>query len=209
AVYLWPEEDGVQLLAEVRRRLHAPQLPATIVTGMSTMVPEIGDAAGPAVQVLAKPFEPSVLVELVRAQLRPASATPNGRRVLLVDDDPLNLELDSMRLTEAGFEVETVLGGTQGLARARAHPPQAILTDVLMPGLDGFMLCREVRSDPRLAGVPVVLVSAGMVGPDDRRLATQAGASDFVERTLDLRGAIEALRRALSDGTPAAPGNDD
>jgi PAS domain S-box-containing protein len=125
--------------------------------------------------------------------------------VLLVDDEPLNLKLATVRLRDAGFEVETAADGAAALTRARSLRPDAVVSDVLMPGLDGFALCRELRRDPALAAVPVVLASASYVEEADRRLAEEMGASALVLRTPDLALVIAALRAAIAAGPASSP----
>ena len=104
------------------------------------------------------------------------------------------------------------LRGGDGAAAARRPwswradpPPDAILSDVLMPGMDGFVLCRAVRQDPRLAGVPVVLLSAAYVDEADQELARDMGADALLLRTPDLREAIEGPGGGASAPPDAAP----
>jgi PAS domain S-box-containing protein len=99
--------------------------------------------------------------------------------------------------------VSTAKNGAAALALAKQAPPQAILSDVMMPGMDGFQLALAVRQDPTLAGIPVVLASASYTEALDRKLAEAAGASALVETGADGREMIEALVRAL-DGSPPA-----
>ena len=89
--------------------------------------------------------------------------------MLVVDDESLNLKLGALRLRDAGFEVETALGGEEALEKARRSPPNAILSDVLMPEMDGFALAAALRRHPRLAQMPVVLHSSAYVDDADRR----------------------------------------
>jgi len=158
--YLLPDTDGITLLGELRNALHAPDLPAILMTGMVSRLDEIDQKGGPHTQTLAKPVEPSRLIDIVRAELLPRRKDGGGRSVLVVDDDPLNLKLSAAHLTSAGYRVETALGGAEALEKARKSPPDIILSDVLMPGMDGFALCSEVRRDPAFHAIPVVLVSS-------------------------------------------------
>ncbi len=208
--YVLPDMDGLSLLAELRRAGAQPELPALLVTGMSSRLEELTERGGPLVQVLIKPLEPSRLLEVVSAHLGTHGSPGCGRRVLVIDDEPLNLKLAALRLRNAGYEVETATSGEAGLEVARRWEPQAILADVLMPGMDGFSLCLAVRSDPRLAAVPVVLASSSYVEDPDRQLAAQVGASALVLRTGDLGEAAAALARSLgAAGVPVAhPGED-
>src|SRR5438045_1362852 len=71
-----------------------------------------------------------------------------GRRVLVVDDDPLQLKLLRIHLEHMGFEVATATGGAEALDQLQRMAPDAIVSDVLMPGLNGFQLCHSIRQDP-------------------------------------------------------------
>jgi two-component system NtrC family sensor kinase len=167
---------------------------------------------------LFKPVEPSRIVETVEAHLamgkRAAAERPRtGSKVLVVDDDPVNLKLLKIRLTRLGFEVDTAPDGMQALAHARKTPPDAIVSDVLMPRLDGFRLCAALKKDRRLGRVPIVLTSSAYQETEDRRLARAAGASAFVLRTPDFKAVIEALQDVLHrerpSRTPKAAGEAD
>jgi len=204
--YVLPDMDGLQLIEGLRRLPATSETPIIVITGMVSQLEELRRHALPSTTFLPKPIEPSRLLEVVRAHL--AAATPTtaaGRRVLVVDDEPLNLRLASLRLSDHGFEVETAVGGQEALQKARAWIPDAILSDVLMPGMDGFMLCDAVRRDTLLAHIPVVLLSSAYVDDADQGLAREMGANALLPRTPDFGSAITALTRALGAGaaTPA------
>ena len=204
--YVLPDMDGLQLIDGLRGLPGTVETPIVVVTGMVSQLEELRRQALPNTTFLAKPIEPSRLLEVVRAHLTAATTIAAGRRVLVVDDEPLNLRLASLRLRDNGFEVETAAGGEEALDKARAWMPEAILSDVLMPGIDGFMLCDAVRRDASLAHVPVVLLSSAYVDDADQALAREMGASALLLRTPDFGSAIAALTHALSTGaTPPAP----
>ena len=200
--YVLPDSDGLSLLAELRLRCGAPVLPALLVTGMVSRLDELRERGGPAVHVLAKPVESAALVELMRAHLAVRTGQGGGRTILVVDDEPLNLKLAGLRLRQAGYEVVTAAGGQEALAKARQRRPDAILSDALMPGMDGFAFCLEVRRDPRLAAVPLVLTSSAYVEEADQELARSVGADALVLRAPDLADAVAALERSLATPTP-------
>jgi CheY-like chemotaxis protein len=103
-----------------------------------------------------------------------------------------------------GFEVVSVSDGRQALQAARRGGVDAIVSDVLMPVLDGFMLCHEARKDPALSRVPIILASNAYIGDRDRDLALKAGATAFVARTPRLDGVIDVLLRHVGTA-PLAP----
>src|SRR6204780_2700195 len=91
-------------------------------------------------------------------------------RVLIIDDEEDIREVAALSLeTVAGWQVMTANSGAQGLARAIEHQPDAILLDVMMPGMDGPTTFRELRKNPARAKIPVLLLTAKVQGPDQRR----------------------------------------
>ncbi|MDH5493709.1 MAG: response regulator, partial [Myxococcales bacterium] len=109
-----------------------------------------------------------------------------GRRVLIVDDDPAITWFFSGLLREVGAEVQEAEDGEAGLAAARRRRPDVILSDILMPKMDGLALCRELGRDPCLADVPVILLS---------------WKDDFLQRMRELRsGARGYLRKEAGSG---------
>ena len=121
--------------------------------------------------------------------------TRNGTRVLVVDDDPMSLEVLAVALLEHGFSVRTAASATEALAEARRLPPALVLADVLMPGIDGFQLCAALKDDPQLSAVPVVLLSADDGGPRDRERGASVGAADYLTKPIDLLGLVQVVRR--------------
>ena len=83
-----------------------------------------------------------------------------AERVLVVDDEAGNRELREAILTEDGYLVEQAENGPQALARAPAAPPDLMLLDLLMPGMNGFEVCQRLKHDPATASVPVIVVTA-------------------------------------------------
>jgi PAS domain S-box-containing protein len=202
--YVLPDMNGLELLREIRSRLQSPQLPALIVTGMGSELPGFrgGDAHA---QVVAKPLQPARLLDLVRTHLVTARGRGEGKSVLVIDDDPINLKLIVLRLTQEGYDVTPARGGAEGLLLASQARPDVILSDVLMPSMDGFAFCVEARRVSRLLGVPIVLASAVSIEEADQDLARKAGASALVIRTPDLQDVLGALERSLLSAVPQRP----
>src|SRR5262249_53999572 len=102
-----------------------------------------------------------------------------GARILLAEDNADMREYVARLLYERGWSVETVGDGNAALAAAKARPPDLVLGDVMMPGLDGFALLRALRADSSTATTPVVLLSA-RAGEEARIEGAQAGADDYL-----------------------------
>lgn len=203
-----PDIDGFELVAEIRRRC-GPTVPILAFSGFMSQADEAHVAAAGFDGVIPKPVEPSRLVELVRGHLPqpPTDAADAlvGRTILAADDDPQQLKLLRFRLDRMGCVVLVASDGAEALALAKKHVPDAIVSDVMMPGLDGFALAMAVRADPGLAHVPVVLLTSTYVDESDRELGRRAGASAFVFRTPDLRDLSQALVYALAASVRGKP----
>jgi PAS domain S-box-containing protein len=109
-----------------------------------------------------------------------------GRRVLLADDNSDMRDYVRRLLESHGYRVRAVADGQQALDAARAEPPDLVLTDVMMPQLDGFGLLRAIRDDPRLAGIPVVMLSA-RAGDGAQIEGLDAGADDYLVKPFAAR----------------------
>ncbi|MGH7612786.1 MAG: response regulator [Gemmatimonadales bacterium] len=197
-----PGMSGFDLAERLRALPQCAEIPLIAMSGMLTRAEERRIAAVLFDEFLAKPVGTSLLLDAVRAHLPaapegPVSAGARGR-ILVADDEPIQRKLTVRRLTDAGYAVETAVDGEDALARARHDPPDAIVSDVLMPKLDGYGLCRAVRQDPRLAHLPVVLASSAYVEEEDRDLAVKMGADALVTRTPDLHAVIAALETSRS-----------
>lgn len=102
------------------------------------------------------------------------------KRVLIVDDQPANLYLLRALLHGHGFIVEEAPNGAEALADARRNPPDLIISDLLMPVLDGYSLLRHWRADHRLKALPFIVFTATYTAPRDERLAMALGADAFL-----------------------------
>jgi PAS domain S-box-containing protein len=205
---LLPDMDGFDLVKRIRARPEGAAVPVLAVSGLLSEVEQARSLRVGFTDYLFKPLEASHLLRTVQAYLRPAGAISGkpgrGRRVLVADDDPGQRKLLQVQLELAGFQVVTASDGADALDQARNSPPDAIVSDVLMPQLDGFHLCLAVRQDPRLAGVPVVLISAVYTEEADPQLARSVGASALILRTPGYREVIEALLACFGQA-PASP----
>ena len=119
------------------------------------------------------------------------SAGRTGTDVLVIEDDPSAVRLLRTYLEGDGYEVRFVQDGPSGIAAARANPPAAIILDILLPGTDGWEVLRELKADPDLRDVPVIIVTV----VDERGLGLALGAVDYFLKPVDRTALLDRLGR--------------
>src|SRR5690349_16772592 len=120
-------------------------------------------------------------------------------KILIVDDDENSRVFLERALLKQGYRVESVQNGAQALALADQWPPELIISDVLMPEVDGFELCRRIKTDDRLRGIPFVFYSATYIAAEDRRLAMKLGASRFLIKPMALEEFIRMIGEIVQE----------
>jgi CheY-like chemotaxis protein len=111
--------------------------------------------------------------------------------VLVIDDDPSACELMVRSLSKEGFRVLTAGGGAEGLRLAREARPHVITLDVLMPGMDGWAVLKELKSDAKLSAIPVIMITMA----DDRSMGYALGASDYLTKPIDRERLAASVQR--------------
>src|SRR5574341_932949 len=205
---LLPDLDGFELAERLRALPGGSDVPILAFSGLLSKLDEARALQSTFNGFLFKPVEPSRLLEVVREYLPAESPGPGDQkpghrmRLLAADDDPIQRKLAVSHLQQLGFQVDCARNGAEALEQALRSPPDAILSDVLMPGLDGFKLCQIVRRTQRLAHVPVVLYSSHYVTEADHRLATDVGANALINRSSDFEEVAQALLAAAAAPPP-------
>jgi len=133
------------------------------------------------------------------------TASPDGpaRRILLVDDDPDSRELLGLVLGHEGFLVVTVGSGQEALASVAQHPPDLILLDGRMPGMDGYEVAARLRGNPATVNIPIIMVT-GMTDDASTMRALNAGAVDIIAKPIGRADVVSRVKKALrieADGT--------
>jgi DNA-binding response OmpR family regulator len=117
-------------------------------------------------------------------------------RIRVADDDPVILRLLQVNFGLEGFEVQTATRGEEALDRARELSPDVILLDVMMPGLDGWEVCRLLKQEQQFADTPVVFLSA-RAQDEDRKRGYGLGVAAYVTKPFDPGRLVELVRRLL------------
>lgn len=122
-------------------------------------------------------------------------------RVLVADDDEAGLYFVVSVLESQGHTVVSASDGVTALEYARADPPDLLITDILMPRMDGYQLCREWKSDPLLRNIPVVFYTATYTEPADERFAGSIGADLFLRKPQEPKALLDEISRLMERHT--------
>jgi len=125
-------------------------------------------------------------------------------RILVVDDEPDLLELVRVNLAQAGYAVETATTGSEALAQLRRGPPDLVVLDLMLPDVSGTEICRQLRADPELGRLPVIMLTAKS-DEVDRVVGLELGADDYVTKPFSPRELMLRVRAVLRRRSPGAP----
>lgn len=120
--------------------------------------------------------------------------------ILLVDDDPQLTHVVSMFFEMEGYKVLVARGGQQALDLLKEMRPDVVLLDLMMPGVSGLEVCKQIRLDKRTANLPVAAFTAFELREDDMR---EAGADQFIVKPYSLQGLAEVVRGMIAAAAPA------
>jgi len=122
--------------------------------------------------------------------------------VLIVEDDPDILTLMEASLTFSGYRVATAPNGREGLDAIQKERPAVVIADIMMPKLDGFGLIHRLRLDPQTRDIPVVIITATYVAPDDKEFVLDTGATLFIQKPVDIEKFLATMAEIMEQGMP-------
>src|SRR5688572_23250121 len=129
-------------------------------------------------------------------------------QILIVEDDHDIAQLIAHYLQKAGHTVEMVASGTTAVARAKGAPPDLIVLDLMLPGMDGLLVCQALRADPATALVPIIMLTA-RAEESERIAGLELGADDYVTKPFspgELTARVAALLRRIQRKPTTVPG---
>lgn len=212
-----PGADGYAVLRELRGHSALDAIPIVAVTALAMLGDRDKGLAAGFAGYIAKPIEPQSFVATVDAYLEPelrgsrpqvasdGGATevtpvpPSRATVLVVDDSETNRELIFQTLAPFGYRVYTVASVADALVQAATLRPDLVLSDLHMPGDDGFELVRNLKEHPQLARMPVMLISSSIWGERDRQIALQLGAARFLLRPIEPQRLLDEVAGCLAE----------
>ncbi len=119
--------------------------------------------------------------------------------ILIVEDDENSSLLLTTALEALGYEAENAENGESALQKIKQSPPDLVISDILMSGMDGFELCRLIKSDPQLSHIPLVFYTATYTDPEDRELALGLGASRFIVKPMEITEFLDIITGILDE----------
>jgi two-component system cell cycle response regulator DivK len=122
--------------------------------------------------------------------------------ILVVDDEPENVELMARRLARRGFTVRGAATAAEGIVSAKTDPPDLILMDVKMPGMDGYEATAVLKGDPVTAAIPIIALTAHAM-QEDRERAVAAGVNGYETKPVDFAKLLEKISALLAAAAPS------
>ncbi|HVN14375.1 MAG TPA: response regulator [Anaerolineales bacterium] len=129
----------------------------------------------------------------------------NTGPILVVEDVPNILELLKITLNFKGYQVMTARDGQEALEQIEKTVPALVITDILMPIMDGFAFVQKLRTDPKTIKIPVVFLSATYLTPEDKAFAMSLGASCFIEKPIDTEEFLLTIAELLTKERDTSP----
>lgn len=125
-----------------------------------------------------------------------------AKKILIVDDDPDLVEAVSMILESKNYEVSAAYGGIEGLEKAKTENPDLIVLDVMMPDKDGYAVCKELKADPELSKIPVLLLTAVVSKIPTTHYTQQMGleteADDYIDKPVEPEVLVKRIEILLN-----------
>ncbi len=133
-----------------------------------------------------------------------APAIERNKTVLVVDDEPDIRLILQARLEAAGYRVETAGNGLEALNRIRTQPPDLVILDLMLPGMDGFAVCAMLKRDQRFSHIPIVILSARSQ-VQDKKTGASLGADAYITKPFQPQELLSTIEQLIEQRTPAAP----
>ncbi len=175
--HLPPDQINLSSSATQKQLSYAQEMVQLLTASEATGNPEIADVIAP---------------NLDSGSLLPTSSTPTSDIRILVVDDNADMRTYLRRLLERHYQVETANDGQQALAVIRKNAPDLVITDIMMPNLDGFELLNQIRANPSTRTLPLIMLSA-RAGQEARIEGLQAGADDYLAKPFAARELIASI----------------
>jgi signal transduction histidine kinase/CheY-like chemotaxis protein/CHASE3 domain sensor protein len=197
---LLPEIDGWEVLTRLKEDELTRNIPVVVVSVMDN--PTLGKALG-ALDYFVKPIDRSALLSRLDRYRFTAKVQHGEIRVLLVDDEPANLDLLEALLEPEGYKVLRASSGKEGIEVARAQQPQLILLDLMMPGVTGFDVVEAIRTDEATRAIPIMVLTSKKLTGGDKAALNGCVAAVFERNSVAGSELVAWLRAFVTEGRAA------
>lgn len=203
---IMPEMNGLELLEKMQD--HPGGRPAHVILITAYDVPGLKETARrlKVNEIIAKPVRPERICQIVEKIMKdweqtkqPAQekSTRKPFKILLADDHPDNVTLLARYMENEGYEYVTARDGVEAVEKTRAELPDLVLLDINMPKMDGFAALEEIRADPAVQHIPVIILTAARLDPTDIQSGLNLGADDYVTKPFDRLELMARIRTKL------------
>jgi len=203
---MMPEMNGLELIEKLQSHPAGRPVYTILITAYDVPGLKVSARRLKVNETIIKPIRPDLLCETVRRVLKdwggeklPKQALESQQsfKILVADDQPDNITLLSRYLLNEGYSVVTAADGVETLEKTRTEMPDLILLDVNMPEKDGFEVLQEVRADPTIKHIPVIILTAARIDPVDMQSGLYLGADDYVTKPFERRELMARIRTKL------------
>ena len=203
---MMPGMNGLELIDQIQT--NSGGRPAHIILITAYDVPGLKETARrlKVDETIIKPVRPERICQIVSNVMKsigsppttePATAETQPFKILIADDMPDNVTLLSRYMKNEGYTFITAGNGNETLEKARTEMPDLVLLDVNMPEKDGFTVLKEMRADPAIEHIPVIIFTAARLHPDDIQAGLNLGADDYITKPFDRRELFARIRAKL------------
>ena len=203
---MMPGMNGLELIEHLHA--HPAGRPLHIILMTAYDVPGLKETARrlKVQETIIKPVPPERICQIVKQVLdsmgsahnpMPMAQKPNSFKIMIADDIPDNVTLLSRYINNEGYAYITAANGIEVLQKTRQEMPDLILLDVNMPEKDGFTALKELRADPEIKHIPVIILTAARPSPSDIERGLNLGADDYVTKPFDKRELLARIRTKL------------
>ena len=202
---MMPGMNGLELIEKIQS--NSGGRPAHIILITAYDVPGLKETARrlKVDETIIKPVRPERICQIVgnvmksigHAPTKAPAAEVEPFKILIVDDMPDNVTLLSRYMNNEGYTYVTAFNGAEALEKTRTEMPDLILLDVNMPDKDGFAVLKEIRADPIIEHIPVIIFTAARLHPDQIQAGLNLGADDYITKPFDRRELFARIRAKL------------
>ncbi len=202
---MMPDMNGLELIEKIQS--NSGGRPTHIILITAYDVPGLKETARrlKVDETIIKPVRPERICQIVGNVMKSIGHTPTKApaaevepfKILIVDDMPDNVTLLSRYMNNEGYAYVTAFNGAEALEKTRTEMPDLILLDVNMPDKDGFAVLKEIRADPIIEHIPVIIFTAARLHPDQIQAGLNLGADDYITKPFDRRELFARIRAKL------------